>query len=175
MTPTSEDPAKRAKQMANLPNLRGEAPAGAWKPGSSPNLKHGLRSRHPSADVIDPVLDQVERDLETKVPDRDADGDVPVWNREMLFSLAVAKLQVIRCSRYLAQHGETDGRGNLRGEVEQLSRVNERYQRALDRMAMTITARARTGANVQRGRDLAREMAADYRAEQQLEQGRDDV
>lgn len=165
MSPLSEDPVKRQRQLANLPNVRGEAPAGAWRPGTAPNLKHGLRTRHPSADVIDPVLDQVEADLEARVPDRDADGQVPAWNREMLFSLAVAKLQVIRCSRFLAQHGETDGRGNLRPEVEQLSRVNERYQRSLDRMAMTITSRARLGVDVQRGFDLARHWAEQDRRE----------
>ena len=44
--PLSSDPDKRARQLANLPNLRGEQPAGGmFGPGNRAHLTHGLRSR----------------------------------------------------------------------------------------------------------------------------------
>jgi hypothetical protein len=148
----------RTMSPASLANLK--PGAGRWREGASPALKHGLRSRIPSAEVLDPVLDEVERDLAAKVPDRDASGDVPLWNREMLWSLAVAKLQVIRCARFLAQHGEVDERGRFRPENDGLRKANESYQRSLERMAMTVPSRARTGADIARGLDPATALSA---------------
>jgi hypothetical protein len=37
----------------------------------------------------------------------------------MAWSAAISKLQVIRCSHYLAQHGDTDERGCFRPEKRQ--------------------------------------------------------
>ena len=133
--------------------------AGQWQPGSAPALKSGLRSRKPSADVIDPVLDTVIEDLEGKVPVRDEQGNVPPWLREMACPAAIAKLQVIRCSRFLAQHGEVDERGRLRPEVEGLSKVKDRYQRSLERLAMTVPSHMRSGLDAARTIDLASAMS----------------
>jgi hypothetical protein len=161
--PLSRDPAKRRKQLRNLPNLRGEPTAASWKPGQpSPYLKHGLRSRKTQPpEVIDPILDGVLADLETKVPIRDEQGEVPAWLREMAWSAAISKLQAIRCTRYLAQHGETDERGRYRPENEGLRKANESHQRALDRLAMTVGSYAAAGLDLARAQqfDLARHWA----------------
>ena len=133
--------------------------AGQWQPGSAPALKSGLRSRNPSPEAIDPVLDLVLDDLETKVPIRDEHGQVPPWLREMAWSAAIAKLQVIRCSRYLARHGDTDAQGRLRPEVEALSKTNDRYQRSLERLAMTVPSHMRSGLDAARTIDLATAMS----------------
>lgn len=166
--PLSTDPAKRERQLANLrPKPENLQPgAGAWQPGRSPDqLRHGLRSRRPPADVIDPILDQVLDDLEAKVPIR-VDGQIPPWLREMAWSAAIAKLQVVRCARFLAQHGETNSRGRWRPENEGLRKANETYQRALERLAMTVGSHLRAGLDMQRGRDLALEFAAQTEAEE---------
>jgi hypothetical protein len=155
MSPTSSDPEKRRRQLENLPNLRGEPTPGSWMPGGAPALKSGLRSRNPPAEVIDPILDAVIDDLEAKVPVRDEHGQVPAWLREMAWSAAIAKLQVIRCSRYLAQYGDTDAQGRLRPEVEALSKTNDRYQRSLERLAMTVPSHMRSGLDAARTIDLA--------------------
>jgi len=149
------------RSLANLkPNTDKLVPgAGAWRPGAAPALKSGLRSRNPSPEVIDPVLDLVLDDLEAKVPIRDERGEVPPWLREMAWSTAIAKLQVIRCSRFLAQHGDTDAQGRLRPEVEGLSKVNERYQRSLERLAMTVPSHMRSGLDAARTIDLASAMS----------------
>ncbi len=153
--------------LNNLPNLRGELPAGAWRPGATPHLGSGLysRSKQPP-DVIDPILDAVLEDLEAKVPVRDEHGDVPQWLREMAWSAAIAKLQVTRCARYLAQYGEVDERGRWRPENEGLSKANERYQRALERLAMTVGSHARAGLDLRRTFDLAQHWAEQTAAEE---------
>ena len=166
--PLSSDPEKRQRQLDNLPNLRGEPTPASWKPGQpSPNLRHGLRSRRPPPSVIDPILDGVLADLETKVPIRDHGGEVPAWLREMAWSAAISKLQVVRCSQYLAQYGESDERGRWRPENEGLRKANESYQRALDRLAMTVTSHAKAGLDLARASqfDLARHWAEDGDAE----------
>jgi hypothetical protein len=154
--------ARNPNSLANLrPNPDKLVPgAGAWRPGVAPHLEHGLRSRDPSPEVIDPVLDLVLDDLETKVPIRDEHGQVPPWLREMAWSAAIAKLQVIRCSRYLAQHGDTDAQGRLRPEVEALSKTNDRYQRSLERLAMTVPSHMRSGLDAARTVDSASAMSA---------------
>lgn len=171
--PLSRDPEKKQRQLDNLPNLRGEASPGSWKPGQvSPTLKHGLRSRRPSAEVIDPILDDVLDDLAQRVPIRDEQGEVPGWLREMAWSAAISKLQVIRCSRWLAQHGETDERGRLRPEVEMLDRVNARYQTALARLAMDVPSHLKAGLDLAQGRSLIEQMADER--ERQDREGRVD-
>ena len=133
--------------------------AGAFAPGSTPaNLKGGLRSRRPSQEIMDPVLDAVIEDLEARVPIRDEDGDVPPWLREACWSAGVKKLQVTRCARYIAQHGETDERGRWRPENDGLVKATEGYERSLERLAMTVGAHARAGLDLRRAEhfDLAR-------------------
>jgi hypothetical protein len=84
---------------------------------------------------------------------RDERGEVPSWLREMAWAAAIAKLQVIRCSRFLAQHGDVDPQGRLRSEVEALSKTNDRYQRSLERLAMTVPSHMRR-ASAQHARSI---------------------
>ena len=150
--PLSDDPDKRARQLANL-----RPGAGAWQPGAAPNLKHGLRTRNPPVEEVEPHLAAVLADLEPLVPDplKDEAGDVLPWARESVWTLGVLKLGVVRCLRFLAQHGEQDERGRLRPENEQLGQATLRYRRALAEEAMTLRSR------LQAGLDLARTRAID--------------
>src|SRR3954470_20117862 len=100
--PLSRDPKKRARQLQNLPNLRGELPAGAWRPGASPQLRHGLRSRNPPAVVLDPIVREIEEALAADLPLKDTDGGTPAADRFAVELAAVALLQVRRCAHYLA-------------------------------------------------------------------------
>ena len=85
---------------------------------------------------------------------RDERGEVPSWLREMAWAAAIAKLQVIRCSRFLAQHGDVDPQGRLRSEVEALSKTNDRYQRSLERLAMTVPSHVRSRVDTQHARSI---------------------
>ena len=105
------------------------------------------------------MLDSVIEDLASRVPVRDENDDVPAWLREMAWSAAVKKLIVIRCARYLAQHGETDERGRWRPENDGLRKATESYERALERLAMTVPSHARAGLDFQRTVDLATAMS----------------
>lgn len=153
---------RRFVQGHNLPNLNGRMPAGAWQPGAAPALKHGLRTREPSADALDPVLDAVVAELAPGLPAPlidPATGDVAAWARETVWSLAVLKLIVVRCSRYLAQHGHEDERGRLRPEVEALGRATQRYRSALADEAMTLRSRIRANLDHTRTASVASAMS----------------
>jgi hypothetical protein len=100
----------------------------------------------------------VIEDLEAKVPVRDEHGQSRRDLREMAWSVAIAKLQVIRCSRFLAKHGDVDPQGRLRPEVEALSKTNDRYQRSLERLAMTVPSHMRSRVDAARAIDLASAM-----------------
>ncbi len=149
MSPLSDDSERRRRQLSNLrPHPQNLEPgAGAWAPGASPHLKHGLRSRTSSADVLDPVLDVVLEDLEAKVPVRDEHGDVPAWLREACWAAAVKKLRVVRCARFLAQHRDVDERGRWRPENAELVKATDAYERSLAGLAMTVTSHMRAGAD----------------------------
>jgi len=156
--PSSRDPAKRAKQLANLPNLRGEPTAGSWRPGASPALEHGLRSRRPGPAVLDPLAREIEDALAEDLPIKDANGDVPAADRFAVELAAIALLRVRRCSAFLELHGDADERGNLRPAFLELGKAVEHAARMLDRLGCSPRARAALGVDVGRARqfDLAR-------------------
>jgi hypothetical protein len=136
-----------------------EPGAGQWRPGGAPVMRSGLRSRKPPAEVIDPILDQVIENLSSRVPVRDEAGEVPAWLREMCWSAAIKKLQVTRCARFLAQHDEIDERGRWRPENDALVKATESYERALERLAMTVPSHMRAGLDFQRKVSLAEAMS----------------
>lgn len=177
MSPLSSDPEKRQRQLANLPNTRGEPTAGSWKAGQpSPNLKHGLRSRRPgpllgeaAAEIVDALADTV--------PLKGPDGQVLPQFVPAVESAALDLIVVKRVLGYLTTHGFEDERGRLRPEVDGLSKVNQRLQKALDRLGATPTSYARLGFDVARtGASLATAMSdpdPERRAELMREAGLD--
>lgn len=149
----------RRMNPRSLANLR--PGAGAWRPGASPHLKHGLDTRRPSAEALDPALDAVIAELQPGLPAPllDEAGEVAAWARETVWSLAVLKLIVLRASRYIAQHGEVDDRGRLRPELEGLRKATESYRRALDGEAMTLRSRLRAELDNTRRASVAQAMS----------------
>lgn len=163
--PLSDDPDKRARQLANLPNMRGEPPTNAWAPGASPALRHGLRSRAPSKVVLDPIVREIEASLAADLPLKDADGSVPAADRFAVELAAIALLRVRRVSAYLDLQGDTDEQGNLRPELDGLGKAVENAARMLDRLGCSPRARAALGVDVARiaqtGVDLASQWQRD--------------
>src|SRR4051794_30502686 len=98
--PLSNDPAKRERQLRNLPNLRGEPTSATWRPGATAHLKSGSRSRRPGPLVIDPIKREIQEGLEADLPLKER-GQVPAPDRFAVELAAIALLRVRRVSAYL--------------------------------------------------------------------------
>lgn len=159
--PASKDPEKRARQLANLPNLRGEPTAGSWKPGDAPHLVHGERTRRPQAGPEwSPAVAAAVADLEGRVGAelRQPDGELFSWALPSIEAVAVQRVATWRAERRCA---DLEARGALKGEdVDLASRVAERYHRALEREALTLRSRLAASAGVA---DLAQLLAERHR------------
>jgi hypothetical protein len=158
--PLSDDPAKRARQLANL-----RPGAGAWTPGSAPHLIHGGRTRAPWKS---PIFGEIKSDLVSEIRRSfphllDEEGEVLPQ-----FALAVdaAALQVLtlrRITGFFATKGDVDERGRLRvAELDAQQRACDRLLRWLTELAATPVSAARAGHDVARARreqhDLALQM-----------------
>ena len=161
-----------ARNPRSLANLR--PGAGAWTPGATTNLEHGLRSRRPGPAVLDPLAREIEDALAEDLPIKDASGDVPAADRFAVELAAIALLRVRRCSAFLELHGDADERGNLRSAFLELGKAVEHAARMLDRLGCSPRARAALGVDVGRARqfDLARHWAEQDAA---AEEGGDDA
>jgi hypothetical protein len=152
--------ARHPNSLANLPNLRGEATGGSFRPGQPPaNLKHGLRSRRPGV-LLGDAFAEIVGALEEAAPVRDQAGEVPVHDRLAIEAAALQLVQTRRCAAFLASHSATDERGRWRPENEGLERALGRLMGMLDRLGMTPAGRMRLGLDMVRGLSLAEQMAA---------------
>lgn len=152
--PLSDDPEKRARQLANL-----RPGAGAWPPGQATNVKSGLRTRNPGWMILSEAAGEIVAALAAGAPVRDEAGEVPVHDRPAIEAAALQLIIVRRVLGYLSTHGFEDARGRLRPEVEGLERANERFLKALDRLGMTPSSRAKLGLDLARTADLATAMS----------------
>ncbi len=154
-----------ARNPRSLANLR--PGAGAWQPGATPHLRHGLRSRRPGPLALDPIAEEIRQAIAADLPLKDGSGDVPAPDRFMVELAAIALLRVRRCAAFLELHGDSDDRGNLRPEFDQFGKAVEQAARLLDRLGCSPVARARLGVDLGRMQtfDLARAMAEDAELE----------
>jgi hypothetical protein len=140
--PLSNDPDKRARQLANL------TPGGGYqfKPGNTAQLTHGLRSRL----VQDDAVQDVRRALALDAPVRAPDGGLPAADEYMVELAAIALVRLRRCAYYLAAHGDRDEHGRLRPESVEFDRHTERCAKLLDRLGLSPRARAALGLDLAR-------------------------
>lgn len=139
MSPASSDPAARARQLANLPNLRGERTATTFKPGDSPNLEHGARTRRPQASPEwSPAVSMCILDLEERVSVslRDERGELLPMAVPSVEAVAIQRVACVRLDRYIA---DREAKGKLTADdLDKASKVGARYHAALEREAMTL-------------------------------------
>ena len=157
MSPLSSDPAKQAKQLANL--RKGSAPGEGE--GNANALRHGLRTVRPSAAALGPAVAAVVAELEPALPTplRDPDtGAVAPWARETVHALAVMKVGLLRAERWIANE-EDHGRPVDLAVLEQQSKLVARYRQALAEEAMTLRSRIEAGIDAMRAVDLATAMS----------------
>ena len=147
MSPLSADAEKRARQLANLPNLRGEATSATWQPGDAPHLQHGARSRRPQASPEwSPAMSLCVLDLEERVDEslRDEHGELLPWAVPSVEAVAIQRIACVRMDRFVA---DREAKGSLSpADLDMQSKVGERYHRALEREALTLRSRIATRA-----------------------------
>ncbi len=140
------------------PNSRAQLKPGAgrWKPGQpSPNLRHGLHSGEDASPewrrlILAPAADEIVEALADAVPLKGPDGRCLPQFRPAVEAAALLSIQVRRCVAYLSTQGDTDERGRLRQEVEQLDRATARYLSALRELGATPMSYGRLGFDVAR-------------------------
>src|SRR4051794_12419551 len=128
MTPLSDDPEKRKRQLRNLPNLRGEPSPSSWRPGVAPHLVHGGRTRAPEKSIIFREAHAALREtIRESFPHLlDGDGEVRPEFRLAVDGAAVQIVALRRLSAYLELKGHVDERGELRLAVlEAEQRAND--------------------------------------------------
>jgi hypothetical protein len=156
LSPTSNVPERRAKQLANL--QRG-GPSGA-QPGNRRAWKHGVY-----AQITEAELDVRTRELFEAVgemlPVRDADGGVPVSDVLVTRMLAETMIRRERVRVEELRHGLEAPDGSLRGIVEYGLRLDERALALAKELGLTPASRAKLGLDLARThRTLEDEIAA---------------
>jgi len=152
VSPTSRDPAKRAKQLANL-RPAPPAPAG-----------NALARRHGGYAVI--VHERLEAKalevfdaLAADAPLRGPTGDLPAPDVAQVRLLAEALCRLDTVSADVSAFGLLEQRGKRRGQVRPAAELEGRLRREvadhLDALGMTPKSRARLGLDLQRSFDLA--------------------
>jgi phage terminase small subunit len=152
LSPLSDDPAKRGRQLANL---RAAPPA---PPGNDRTLQHGGY-----ADIARERLEEKQREvfdaLAADAPLRDERGGLPAADAPMVELLCTALCRLENVREYLARRGWQDGKGRPRPAVELESRLRKEAADYLDALGMTPRSRVRLGLDITRARDLASEMS----------------
>ena len=156
--PTSRDPARRARQLANLRN------APAAPSGNRRAVKHGAYARIADSELeakAAEIFDAVAADA----PVRAADGGLPAAD---VIAVRLLAETLIRRERVLAEevaHGieiaSGPRKGELRGIAQYGLRLDGQVIDLLDRLGMTPAARAKLGLDLARtARTLEEEIAA---------------
>ena len=74
--------------------------------------------------------------------------------------LVVKRAKLVLLHRWLAEHGENDGDGNVRPQAERADRLESQLFTMLEKLGGTPSARVSLGIDIARGLDLAGEMQA---------------
>jgi hypothetical protein len=135
---------KRRMHPNSLANLRpGSHP---WQPGVAPRLVHGERTRRPQrSPEWSPAVRLSIADLEGRVGGEllTEDGELQPWAVPSVEAVAVLRVALARAERHVT---DLEARGLHKLEHDDLvTRVAERYHRALYREALTLRSRIEAG------------------------------
>jgi hypothetical protein len=155
MSPLSNDPERRARQLANL-----RAGAGAARRGDQRRLEHGAYARLP-ADRIDTKVRDVMAAVAADAPVRDVDGGLPAHDTVVVRQLAEALCRLDDIADYLIRRGWEDESGKPRPVLEYEGRLRSHTLELLRELGMTPASRAKLGLALARTqRTLEDEIAA---------------
>lgn len=161
MSPLSDDPDKRARQLANL-----RPGAGAGVVGNVRALVHGGAARGQATLIrAGSWASRIYAELEAEAPLRADDGGLPVHDRQVveLLSSALARLEAVE--GWLSTRPPVDEKGKPWPAEDVARRLRSESAKYLDALGMTPTSRARLGLDLVRSFDLAQEMARDAELE----------
>jgi hypothetical protein len=153
--PLSSDPAKRARQLANL--RPGAAVAG---PGNRRALRHGGYAAV-AVERLEAKARQVYEALAADAPLRDPDGGLPAADAAAVTLLARCLVRLESVGEYLDRRGWEREDGDVRPALELEAKLRREAADHLDALGMTPRSRAKLGLDVARGFDLAAEWAAE--------------
>jgi hypothetical protein len=148
--PLSDDPAKRARQLANL------RPAPPAPEGNRRRLRHGGYAEV-ARDRLEGKVREMCDALGADAPLRDADGELPAADHAAMMVAATAMCRLEDVTAHLATTGFLDQRtGEPRMAVLDLERRLRRDALdALERFGMTPASRAALGLDLARTVDVA--------------------
>ncbi|MGO9974399.1 MAG: hypothetical protein ACLP01_16665 [Solirubrobacteraceae bacterium] len=155
--PTSRDPGKRARQLANLRNAP-PAPA-----GNARGRVHGAYSALPPARV-DAKIEQVAAALAQDTPVRAVDGGLPAADAVAVRQLAESLCRLDDIAEYLLRRGWEDDSGKPRPVLEYEGRLRSHVLDLLRELGMTPRARAALGLDLVRSAQSLEQTAAEGRA-----------
>lgn len=158
MSPTSDNPAARARQLANLKRGGNPAPVGNQR-----RRTHGAYAAV-AADRLDAKVREVFDALAADAPLRAEDGGLPAADAAAVRLAAEVLCRVDSVSEYLTRRGIEDADGGLRTTVLELeSRLRNEAADRLDALGLSPRARARLGLDVARAQsfDLAQHWAGE--------------
>jgi len=163
--PLSKDPIKRAKQLANLK----PQPAPPPPEGNVRSLVHGGRARKATLVAAGSWAAAIVAELEAEAPLRDAEGGLPLHDRQAveLLGSALARLQAV--TAWLESRPAVDERGHAWPAEENAHRLRSEVARLLDALGMTPASRLRLFGDLQRQVTSAAEAEAARAARERLD------
>ncbi len=148
--PLSKDPERRRRQLANL------RPPPPPPEGNVRALRHGGRARKASLIRAGSWAERILAELEAEAPLRDADGGLPVHDRQVVELLASALARLESVSAWLEARPAVDEKGSPWPAEDTARRLRGEVARLLDALGMTPKSRAALGLDLVRSFDLAR-------------------
>jgi len=151
MTPTSADPVRRERQLANL--KRGGAPAPA---GNKRAESHGAYSAIARSE-LDEKAAAIYDALAGDAPVREYDDTLPAADAPAVRMLADALCRLDKIGGYVERRGWQDDTGKPRPVLEYEARLRSHSLDLLKELGMTPASRAKLGVDLARGVDALKD------------------
>jgi len=163
--PLSRDPEKRKAQLANLR----PQPAPPPPLDNVRGLVHGGRARKATLVAAGSWTERIYAELAAEAPLRDADGGLPLHDRQAveLLASALARLQAV--SAWLATRPALDERGRPWPGEDTAHRLRLEIARGLDGLGLTPRARVALGLDLVRAATSAADAEESRAARERLD------
>lgn len=163
MTPTSQHPERRQRQLANLKRGGTVAPIGNKRAVSHGGFAAVARER------LEERERQVYEALTGDLPLREADGSAPAADAVVvsMFAQSICRLEDVK--DYIARRGIETSRGHMRNAVEVEGRLRREALDFAEALGLTPRSRAKLGLDLVRGGDALKDAEAAREARERLD------
>ena len=163
--PLSDDPTKRARQLANLK----PQPAPPPPEGNVRALVHGGRARKATLVAAGSWAERIHAELEAEAPLRDADGGLPAHDRQLVEVLASALARLQAVTSWLDTRPAVGEQGRPWPAEDVAHRLRREIAAHLDALGMTPKSRAALGVDLVRATVSAADAAEAQAARARLD------